>query len=390
MNHTIGNAKAKPVILVVLGPHRSGTSALTGVLGQLGASLPQHLMPANDGNAAGYFESSRIKGFNDRLLAELGSNWHDVAPLDLAAMSPQVRESFLDEAVTLLKGEFAGARIPLLKDPRICRLLGFWQEAFDRFDHRPIYIHTHRNPLETAQSLAARHPLTVEMGLLIWLRHVLDAEAATRTAPRAFTNYQALLDGWRPEIARIETTTGFTFHRKTPTVLQQIDAFLTDSLRHQHRQPADVHRSALVSDLVRETFDIFEGAGQGVSAADQDRLDGLRARLDNAVGMMTPLLQALGRDTARCKALETQVSGLEEQIAGERADLARLQDDRAREAAGHLAQIAELEGALRQRSLEAEQWFETNRQLTTTLETLQAEQQRLETEVVRPEQYPCH
>jgi len=46
--------------VVVLGMHRSGTSALAGVLARLGCDLPQTLMPTNDFNAKGYYESLRL------------------------------------------------------------------------------------------------------------------------------------------------------------------------------------------------------------------------------------------------------------------------------------------------------------------------------------------
>ena len=36
--------------VVVLGMHRSGTSALAGVMGHLGCDLPKMLMPANEAN----------------------------------------------------------------------------------------------------------------------------------------------------------------------------------------------------------------------------------------------------------------------------------------------------------------------------------------------------
>ena len=45
--------------VIVLGMHRSGTSALTRVISLLGADLPSSLMPANLSNEAGFFEFER-------------------------------------------------------------------------------------------------------------------------------------------------------------------------------------------------------------------------------------------------------------------------------------------------------------------------------------------
>src|SRR5262245_34264438 len=53
--------------IVVFGMHRSGTSAMSGVLHHLGADVPRHLDQANSYNERGYWESHKIQRFNDRL-----------------------------------------------------------------------------------------------------------------------------------------------------------------------------------------------------------------------------------------------------------------------------------------------------------------------------------
>ena len=63
--------------ILVAGMHRSGTSALTRVLGSLGCSLPNTLMEANEYNAAGYWESTEVVALNDAVLESAGSAWDD-------------------------------------------------------------------------------------------------------------------------------------------------------------------------------------------------------------------------------------------------------------------------------------------------------------------------
>jgi len=333
----------KPVCLMVLGPHRSGTSALSGVLSHLGGDLPKTLMPAGEGNAEGYFESLRVMAFNDRLLNALGSDWKDLSPLDLGGATAQVFESLMSEAVQVLQDEFSAARLPLLKDPRICRFVGFWSEAFSRAGYEPLYVHTHRNPLETAQSLQKRDGIPIELGLLIWLRHVLDAEAATRGRVRVFTNYKALLEDWRAQIPQMEQALGLTFHRNTGKVRQQIDDFLTDSLRHQQRAPEDVRRSAQVADVVRETFQILESwAGGAGKSSDHDALDALRGRMDGALDQVAPFVRALdaGKELAsQLKVAEQRAQLLQDEKLGLATELER---DR-KAGAERVTKIAELE-----------------------------------------------
>ena len=63
------------VAALVLGAHRSGTSVTAGILAHLGFALPRTLMPADSWNAEGYFESSRLHLFHDRLLHAAGTSW---------------------------------------------------------------------------------------------------------------------------------------------------------------------------------------------------------------------------------------------------------------------------------------------------------------------------
>ncbi len=66
--------------VLVLGMHRSGTSAVARLLDGLGldAGPVEGLIGPTDHNPHGHFEVQALVDFNDRLLAELGGTW--VAP----------------------------------------------------------------------------------------------------------------------------------------------------------------------------------------------------------------------------------------------------------------------------------------------------------------------
>lgn len=69
---------AKPrTAYLVLGMHRSGTSAVTQLLALAGAQLPTNVMPGDEHNAKGYFEPWKIAIFNDERLRAAGSAWDD-------------------------------------------------------------------------------------------------------------------------------------------------------------------------------------------------------------------------------------------------------------------------------------------------------------------------
>ncbi|MBA7514663.1 hypothetical protein ES705_06696 [subsurface metagenome] len=67
--------------ILVLGMHRTGTSAMAGVLKILGIDFGTDLMGGNKENIKGYFEQNKIVEINDKILHELGSSWDDVKPL---------------------------------------------------------------------------------------------------------------------------------------------------------------------------------------------------------------------------------------------------------------------------------------------------------------------
>ena len=160
--------------LIVLGMHRSGTSALAGVLGHLGAALPQDLMAPSDMNAKGFFESNRITGLNDRLLAQAGFTWWDPRRFPAAWFDTPEAATLLDEAVEVLRADYGDAALFVMKDPRICRLLPFWTAALDRFGAQVRIVHTHRAAWDVAASLARWAEYEPEFGLVLWSRHVLD------------------------------------------------------------------------------------------------------------------------------------------------------------------------------------------------------------------------
>ena len=76
------------VAYLVLGMHRSGTSAATQLLALAGANLPQHVMPGDEHNQKGYFEPWKIALFNDQRLHAGGGAWDDIFGFPHNALPP--------------------------------------------------------------------------------------------------------------------------------------------------------------------------------------------------------------------------------------------------------------------------------------------------------------
>jgi hypothetical protein len=218
--------------LVVLGMHRSGTSALTGTLGILGATLPNDLLGSHPSNVKGHFESYPIYVLNEQFLTALNTYWYDVAPIDFSTIDSATLDRFRTELVGTLQTAFDKSSLFALKDPRISRLFPLTVSALEELGASVRVIICVRNPLEVAKSLEARDAMALSHGLALWLRYMLEAELHSRGLPRVFVQFSDLLQDWRSVVAQIEQRLGVALPR-CQTSADEVSAFLDKSLRHQ-------------------------------------------------------------------------------------------------------------------------------------------------------------
>ena len=66
--------------ILVLGMHRSGTSAVTGLLVRLGARAKTLIRP-NEHNPLGFWESDAFFAYHERLLRDAGTDWDEWTPV---------------------------------------------------------------------------------------------------------------------------------------------------------------------------------------------------------------------------------------------------------------------------------------------------------------------
>ena len=293
--------------VVVLGMHRSGTSALAGVMGHLGCDLPKMLMPANEANPKGYFESLRVYNLNDAILASAGSSWDDWQEFNPGWIkSPRVEE-FIRQGQEVLSHEFETSSLFVLKDPRMCRLVPFWLKLFERAEIKPFMVVTHRNPLEVAKSLERREKWPFAYGLLLWLRHVLDCEGETRGVDRYFTSYDRMLKNWAGVAAAMQKRLDLSFPRFSDSVSAEIDAFLSGKLRTHSETRDAVAANPLVSKWIRTTFEILERwAEDGELPSDYATLDIVRAEFNAATPMFGKLVQIARSSSIEVASLSVQ------------------------------------------------------------------------------------
>ncbi len=234
----------KKIALVVVGMHRSGTSAMARLLSLSGAALPSDLMAAGIDNPTGFWESTDVARINDQILAHYGSAWDDVFSGAQQPFANGIDEALVAEAAAAIGTLYGPAPLIVLKDPRVSVLGRFWRAALEQAGYAPRYVVMVRNPLEVAASLAKRNGFSREKSLLLWSSYMIAAERDTRDAPRVFVSYDHLLGDWRANLSRIERELGLTLPGRTSTASVEADRFLTSELRHHvERVPLEAHSS---------------------------------------------------------------------------------------------------------------------------------------------------
>lgn len=289
------SAPASRAAVLVLGMHRSGTSALTRIIAAMGADLPATLLHENESNRTGHWESDTIRKLNNEILASAGSSWQDWLSFNVEWYHSPYKEAFLDRAVEALGAEFGRSPLFVLKDPRICRLLPFWAEALDRFGARPLICLSHRNPIEVAASLQKRNNLHPSLGMLIWLRHVIDAERATRDLPRAAVNYRDVLADWQSVVRTLQSNWQLAFPRKIERAALDVNPFLSAGHRHHHAPSDNLSIDATIPLWVRDAYAILQDMPEGVPTPQgRERLDAIHDALE-AAGSAFERVVAIGQ-----------------------------------------------------------------------------------------------
>ena len=190
-------AKAGSTALVVLGMHRSGTSAAAGMLANLGVDLGGAHVPADRSNRKGYFENRRVVEAHDRILSSAPLAWSDPLPPEREFLSSSRAQTEARSLTRLIKTLNVSGAPWGIKDPRMCRLLPLWKPLFTALGVAPRYVITLRDPAEVAASLFTRDTLPAAQAWLLWLEHLLWAERDTRGQRRVFITYDAIVKDWR-------------------------------------------------------------------------------------------------------------------------------------------------------------------------------------------------
>lgn len=218
---------------MVLGMHRSGTSAITLALAELGAPLgtPSTIMPSSTHNTLGYWEQLPLMFVNDALLAHLGASWHRVPPADQDIVD--ALEPLSHGAAETFREVFPGTSW-LWKDPRTCLLAPFWAKTTGDF-HACVVVFRHPN--DVARSLLRSEGVEEADGLSLWGSYTTRALRHAMGRPSLLVCYEDALsdpDGFSLAASGLLSEVGLAI---PPGGRQRVRSALRADLRHQAAAP---------------------------------------------------------------------------------------------------------------------------------------------------------
>lgn len=176
--------------LLILGMHRSGTSAASRIINMMGAYFapPGMEIPAHSDNPKGFWERKDAMAINDQLLALQDCAWNKVGGWRFENQPPVPYE--LQQRMQGLIDSLDDRGTWFLKDPRMCLTLPSWLPAL----RRPVAVAVFRHPGEIALSLQTRNQMKLRYALALWEYYAVGLLNSTMRMPRISVQHTDLIN----------------------------------------------------------------------------------------------------------------------------------------------------------------------------------------------------
>lgn len=228
------------MIIVVLGMHRSGSSALAKLFVDLGFDPGSNLMPPNKDNPAGYWEDLDIYALNNEILGFLFLSWDQTEDLSLRRVhyfKTILHEHFAGRAEELLNIRIQRSGRIVIKDPRISILMPFWSDIFEKTGIPVKYFLIVRNPLDVAASLKNRNGMGSREATRLW-SHYYNACLHDLEADVYIQHYEDLMLEPQIQTEKISKFLGFDKKSTFAKINTYALDFISKKLQH-HKSDID-------------------------------------------------------------------------------------------------------------------------------------------------------
>lgn len=250
----------------VIGMHRSGTSALAGALSSLGVNLGNNLIAGDANNPKGYFENLDIVEINEAILKSLGCCWHSLVIPD---RWQDVDVHLRTQAQDVISRHLSSSMPWGFKDPRVTRLLPFWQDVLKQNKLEPRYILANRHPLSVARSLNRRDNFPVAHSLALWLMHQYAGLQMILADRVLVVDYDLMLSDPSVQLKRISAF--LDIDRNEVESQDYQTEFLDESLRHSEYTAAELSGCCgELGQICRTVYEYLQMASQAEGTINQE------------------------------------------------------------------------------------------------------------------------
>lgn len=261
------NGGLKGRAMVILGMHRSGTSALARSISFCGYALPQDVMPARTDNPKGFWEPLAVARLNNAILAGFGLSWDRPGPLLCAGMNlAESRQAVADaslrmwltQAASALRSSFGDASAIVLKDPRITLLLPLWMRAIEETGYAARCVLIYRNPLEVAASLNKRNLMPVRRAMQLWLHYNLCClrDLGFSGMLGGVISFHSLLDN--PVSTTADAIGANTADHLSEEIEAQISGYIASGDNHFPKTAASLIEAPHIATAIKDLWHLLE------------------------------------------------------------------------------------------------------------------------------------
>ena len=299
-------------LIVVIGMHRSGTSAITRGLELLGVGLGTNLHPAASDNPKGFWEDSECLEINEELLSYFGSAYDQLGEgWDTSIADSEVSRIKL-KASELISRKLEENTIWGFKDPRTSRFLPFWKEVFSSVGCDVGYVIALRNPVSIVDSLSKRNKTPAEKTYLLWLQHMLPSLQITEGASRVVVDYDEFMDSPYDQMKRVGQRLGLPIAEQGS---QEVEAFaqefLDKGLRHSRYTEAQLRLDSRAPFIVYDAYLVMSKLSRDELQLGTQITNDILSKLRNDLVTFSPIIDLVNSLEGDRRSLWSDIARLE-------------------------------------------------------------------------------
>lgn len=208
--------------VIVVGMHRSGSSATMGVLRCLGVDIGDDLGGKNIFNEKGYLENQEFYRFEKKILRNSGADWKTIIP----EIKIYKTFSFYEKEFELLIKKYNRSKYWGYKAIRG----GLFPKTLKKIPNLHLIIIL-RSPEAVSKSLKRRNNFTKEFSLWLWSNYYFRILRFLSRNPYPFLiiNYDDMVENTREICLKISKFLGF---KPSKEQLKCAEEFIENRLRH--------------------------------------------------------------------------------------------------------------------------------------------------------------